>query len=99
MRHADLTDVAHRLVRDVACTQCYQRPPGSELLGPEAPRACEGRCPLFIHLPALIGLAGRVDDAPGSCDLAVRDRVCGGCRLTPTAGDYCAEYAARTCPL
>ena len=99
MRHMPTIDVARRLAREVACTQCYQRPPASEALGPEVPRSCEGVCPLFFNLPTLLGLARRVDDTPGACETAVRQTVCGRCRLTPTAGEYCADYAARTCPV
>ena|SRR2546426_2430833 len=99
MQHLPITEIVSRLVREIACTKCYQRPPGSESLGPEVSRTCEATCPLFFHLPALVHLAGQVDDTPGACETAIQGSVCGGCRLSPTAGDYCADYAARTCPL
>ena len=99
MRHLAITDVALRLVRKVACTQCDQRPTGSAALGPEVSRACEVTCPLFLHLPALVRLAGEVGDASGACDAVLKESVCGGCRLSPTAGEFCAEYSARACPL
>jgi len=99
MQHLPITEIAHRLVRQVACTQCYQRPPGSAALGPEVARACEGACPLFFHLPSLVRLAGQVGEAPGECEAAVKESVCAGCRLTPSAGDFCADYSARACPL
>jgi hypothetical protein len=99
MFHLAITDVACRLVRQVACTQCYQRPPGSAALGPEVARACEGSCPLFFHLPALVRLAGAVGGEPGACEAAVKGSICGGCHLTPSAGDFCADYSTRTCPL
>ena len=99
MRHLPMPEVARRLARQVACTQCYQRPPGSAALGPEVARACEGSCPLFFHLPTLVRLAEHVGDEPGACEAAVKDSICAGCHLTPSAGDFCADYSARTCPL
>jgi hypothetical protein len=99
MKHAPITETVHRLVREVACTQCYQRPPGSEALGPDVRRSCEPACPLFFHLPTLLNMAGQVGEAPGACETEVRQTVCGGCQLRPTAGEYCADYAARTCPV
>ena len=99
MRHLPLNEVAYRLAREVACVQCYQRPPGSESLGPEVPRACEPRCPLFANLPRLMSLAQEVGDRPGDYEDAVRNSVCGACHLRPTSGDFCADYGARTCPV
>ena len=99
MRHLPLNEVAHRLTREVACVQCCQRPPGSESLGPEVARACEAGCPLFANLPRLMSLALEVADQPGDWEGAVRNSVCGACHLKPTAGDFCADFAARTCPL
>jgi hypothetical protein len=99
MQHLPIADVAQRLVREVVCPQCYQRPLGSEALGPEVARPCEGSCPLFYHLPTLVRLAGRIGDEPGGCEAAVKQSVCAGCRLRPTAGDFCADYVFRTCPL
>ena len=99
MQHLPITEVEKRLVREIACPSCYQRPPGSEALGPEVGRACEGICPLFFHLPKLAKLAAQIGDRPGECEKALKDQVCQGCTLRETAGDYCADYSARTCPL
>ena len=99
MQHLPLNEVAHRLTREVACVHCYQRPPWSEMLSPEVPRACEAGCPLFANLPRLMSLARDMVDQSGDWELAVRNGVCGACRLRPTSGDFCADYAARTCPL
>jgi len=99
MRHLPITEVEKRLVREIACVDCYQVPKGSETLSPGVPRACEGTCPLFFHLPKLVQLAGQIGDRPGETELAVKDQVCQGCALRESAGDYCADYAARTCPL
>ena len=99
MQHLPLIQVAHRLAREVACVECYQRPHGSEALGPEVARTCEGSCPLFAHLPALAALAATVGDRPGDCERRVKESVCTACRLSPTAGEFCTDYATRTCPL
>ena len=99
MRHLPISDVTRRLVREVACRRCSDRPPGSEALGPEVARSCEGGCPLFFHLPTLLRLAWGVGDEPGACEAAVVNQVCAGCRLRPTHGDFCADFFARTCPL
>ena len=99
MRHLPIMDVARRLVREAACMQCSDRPAGREALGPEMARSCEGSCPLFFHLPALLRLARQVGDEPGACDAAVADHICALCRLRATLGDFCADFAARTCPL
>jgi hypothetical protein len=99
MQHLPITEVQRRLVREIACVSCYQRPRGSEALGPQVVRACEVSCPLFFHLPKLARLASQVGDRPGECEAAVQDQICQGCILKESAGDYCADYGARTCPL
>jgi hypothetical protein len=99
MRNLPLNEVARRLTRELACVRCHQRPPGSEMLGPEVSRACELDCPLFVHLPRLMALSGRVGDRPGDCEVAVRTTVCGACRMRPTSGEFCADYDNRACPL
>jgi len=99
MRHLPVNEIARRLAREIACTRCAERPPGSEALGPEVARPCETECPLFIYLPTLIRLARQVDDTPGACESGVKRSVCADCRLRATSGDFCADYDARTCPL
>ena len=99
MWHLPLNEIASRVAREVACARCSDRPSGSEALGPEVPRSCEVRCPLFVHLPKLIALAATVGDQPGDCDRGVRDVVCATCRLRPAAGEFCPDYGARSCPL
>ena len=99
MPHLPILNVEHRLVREIACVHCYQRPPGSEAFDPSVPRPCETKCSLFYHLPTLVEIARRVDDTPGSCERALKARVCSKCKLSPTAGSFCAEYANRTCAL
>ena len=99
MQHLPITEVERRLVREIACVSCYQRPPGSEVLGPQVARTCEPTCSLFFHLPKLVRLASQVGERPGECEAAVKDQICQGCTLKESAGDYCADYGARTCPL
>jgi hypothetical protein len=99
MRHLPLNDVARRLAREVACVRCYQRPPGSETLGPEVARTCEPACPVFAHLPGLISLSMQVGDRPGECETLVRRTACDGCHLRPGSGEFCADYQNRACPL
>ena len=99
MQHIPISEVERRLVRDIACMSCYQRPEGSEALGPEVARSCEDTCPLFFHLPKLVAMANQIGERPGECEHAVKDKVCQGCCLKESAGDYCADYGARTCPL
>ena len=89
-----------RAVRASVCPICYQRPPGSEKLPNSEPRSCEPGCPIFFHLPALYRIAVHEDtSAPGALDQAVRNAICTGCHLAPTAGEQCVEFANRTCPL
>ena len=93
-------NVIERAIRDSVCTICYQRPHGSEALPNSVARSCEAGCPIFFHLPALNRIAADQDtSAPGALDRAVKNTICGGCHLAPTAGEDCVEFADRTCPL
>jgi hypothetical protein len=97
MQHLTLTQVMKRAVRATVCSQCYQRPIGSETLSPEEPRACEPTCTIFNNLARLKAIADR-DDLPPWENL-IKDRICQKCEDSPSAGDYCAEGMTRTCPL
>jgi hypothetical protein len=99
MQHPTATQTAQRLTRALICTKCPRRPAGSESLGPLDPRSCEPTCALFVYLPQLQQIAGQNDPVPGDYERSLKDTVCGKCRLSPTAGDYCADYLARSCPL
>ena len=93
-------DTIQRAIRGSVCTVCYQRPHRSELLSNGVARSCEGRCPIFFHLPALYRIAVHQDtSAPGALEVAVKKTICSGCHLAPTAGDDCVEFADRTCPV
>lgn len=99
MQHQPIMDVLRRAIRAKVCTACYQRPPGSEALAPDVPRNCEPLCPIFASAPRLVNVAVLCARAPASYEERVRDLVCARCTIAPTAGDYCAEFQARTCPL
>ena len=93
--------VAASAVRARVCGACSQRPKGSEMWSAGVPRPCEDHCPIFLSLAGLIELSREPSATarPGACDRRIEDRVCAGCSCAPTAGDFCAERLARTCPL
>lgn len=99
MKHLSMLETAKRAVRSMICTQCYQRPHGSETLGAAVPRACEPRCTIFMHLPRIAAAVfeGKTTNQAG--DEVMRKSVCPECDACPTAGDFCSERLARTCPL
>lgn len=89
-----------RAMRGTICPICYQRPYGTETLPNHVARSCEGGCPLFFHLPALYRIAVQHNTSePGALEGAVRSTICAECSLAPSAGEQCAEFANRTCPL
>src|SRR5689334_11130248 len=87
-------------LRANVCTQCWQRPAGSESLPATQASSCEGGCPIFIHLPKLAGIAAAErGDERGPYEEAVRSLICSNCTLSPTAGDFCLEGLTRSCAL
>ena len=99
MQRHPTTDVLKRAIRAKVCTQCYQRPAGSESLTSDVPRTCEPLCPIFRNVPRIIDLATVCADAPASYENLLKQLVCARCTLAPSSGEYCSEYNARTCPL
>ena len=100
MQHPQLLDITSRAIRAKVCTQCYQRPPGSEKWEPTHTRPCEGQCPIFGNLPKLLGAVMSVHEPRlDAYEAEVRKHICQRCTLSPSAGEYCAEFATRTCPL
>lgn len=98
MRHEDDLALAQLMVRTRICPICYQRPAGSEFLPPTEPRSCQPDCTIFLSLETLQSEA--VQNAGDmSADRIMRTFVCQACQVSATAGDYCAEGMARTCPL
>jgi hypothetical protein len=66
-------DVLKRALRVKVCATCPNRPPGSECLGCDEPRACEARCPIFVHLPQIKAIGEQVDTM-----IASRERILRG---------------------
>ena len=98
MQHATTLEVTSRAIRAKICTRCYQRPNGSEGWDGSVPRSCEAQCAIFRSLPKLIGTAIHLRETD-DFEAKVREKVCEHCHLSPTAGDFCAEFATRACPL
>ena len=100
MQHTPLIESAKHAFRATICPVCQLRPPGSEALGPMVPRICEPTCSLFLHIGKLKEIAEAApDDRPLDYELAIRNQICVGCCVKPTAGDYCAHRLNATCPL
>lgn len=98
--HKLTIDSVERAVRGTVCPVCYQRPHGSETLGNDVPRACQPHCPIFLNLPKLYRIAVHHDtQTPGSLDKQIKETICPECAVSPTHGDFCAEFEHRTCPL
>jgi len=86
-------------IRGNICIVCYRRPQGSETLGPDVPRSCEGECTIFLNLGTLKEIADASSPGPGNWQRAMRELICRTCEQTPQPGDDCPANAARTCPL
>jgi hypothetical protein len=99
MQHIATNELAKRAIRGQICVKCYQRPVNSESLPPTHPRSCEPTCPIFDSLRTMQEIVQRDDRQLDSIESALRTIVCSHCKLSPTAGDYCSESLARTCPL
>ncbi|HTL28656.1 MAG TPA: hypothetical protein VL282_05540 [Tepidisphaeraceae bacterium] len=96
--HKPILELAQLAVREKICPICAHRPHGSETLGPTVARSCEPACTIFLNLAQMLRAAGLADPA-ASPDEVLRNYVCPACRASLSAGDYCAEHLARTCPL
>ena len=99
MVHTKMSDVARIAIRAGICTSCYQRPRDEGRLTPVQKRVCEPTCTIFAFLDALERIAASDNGKPGEFEHAMRENICSHCTLSDTAGDYCAEMEARTCPL
>jgi len=98
MRHDPRLDVIRRGVREKICTICYQRPPGSESLPHDTPRACEPNCTIFTNLHELSRIA-RHGENYKSDERQVLECICTHCEVVKSAGDFCVERLTRACPL
>jgi hypothetical protein len=77
---AEVSERAHLGMRVAVCRKCFRRPPGSEALGADVPRSCQGECELFANLPRLALVAACVDPSLGPAGrpaAAVIERICG----------------------
>lgn len=92
-------DSIERAVRGTVCPACYQRPVGSETMGNDHPRSCQPQCPIFLNLPKLYKIAVHDVTHPEEMDKAIKETICPSCAVSPTAGEFCPEFSARTCPL
>ena len=92
-------ELCKRAVREAVCPRCTQRPPHSEHLGPEVPRSCEPTCTIFLNLPTLQEAVEKRLPVLDWADRAIRSVACSSCQASPSAGDFCSEFFARTCPL
>jgi hypothetical protein len=96
--HKTRFELSKLAIRARICTQCYQRPLGSEHLDSTKPRTCEPTCTIFLGLPKLIGAVahGPLDEP---ADDAMQRLVCPTCHASASAGDFCVDRLDRTCPL
>jgi hypothetical protein len=99
MQYVEKLELFSRAIRSRICVTCYQRPAGSDDLPPDVARACHPKCPIFASLPKIVGAAVRFPREDVGADQLLREMVCQTCKLSPSAGDYCGESLARTCPL
>jgi hypothetical protein len=86
-------DVLKPEVRHQICRHCRWRPPGSEMLDANVPRACEAQCPVFRHLPVLARTACLMDPMLRPPELTLRHRILDLCEEDPDA------KARGRCPL
>ena len=99
MVHLAKIEQIERGIRAGICTQCWQRPKGSEVLANTVPRDCEHDCTIFKNLPELVRITVKTDERTGSYENGIKNFVCQVCDASPTAGDYCTDGMARSCPL
>ena len=97
MQHKPPLEVAKLAIRAKVCPKCYDRPAGSESLGPEVARTCEPQCTIFLSLSKL--LSAVEERSKLSTEQVVHNVVCQTCTSSISAGDYCADYLTRSCPL
>src|SRR5947209_5491211 len=92
-------ELSKRAVRAKICPGCYQCPGSERALNQLTPRSCEAACMIFINLPAMhLAVTNRLT-VLSDADKAVEQVICETCHARPTSGEFCAEFASRTCPL
>jgi hypothetical protein len=71
-------------LRERICTQCDERPAGSDTLPLTASRICETVCPIFINLPQLLRISEDFESPYlATYDRAINDCICGECARNP----------------
>jgi hypothetical protein len=96
----DELNETHRAIRAHVCMECHRRPTGSDMLGPEAARSCEGMCEVFDRLPRLAAMVHRFGgEPPCGYRAAIQSLVCKDCGSDDRARCACdqlplARYAS-----
>ena len=65
MRNTPTVQKLGNLLRARVCADCPYRTAGTDGQGCETARACESKCPVFVHLPVLYEAARQVDPIVG----------------------------------
>jgi ribosomal protein L40E len=100
MQRDSRQDVIRRAIRARICMECYQRPPGSETLSSDVPRACEPTCPIFLNVHALSLMARKTNgESVPDYEQQLQNMICSHCTASVTAGDFCLDRLTRCCPL
>jgi hypothetical protein len=100
MEHAhSLESQQQQRLRARICPRCQWRPKGSESLGPDVPRPCQGQCPIFLSLPALVQIARNLDPMLTSYGATMHDKICRFCAGHPIWPGVCVKRAGHACPL
>lgn len=90
---------ARRALRIGVCKDCDLRPPGSESLGADTARSCEGTCKIFCHLPQLVSTAEFLDPMIASLPRVMTRLIDDLCERTHEPCAAPAPTSNRQCPL
>jgi|GEM_PF-2177895 len=100
MQHLPQLEVMQRMIRSTVCTQCTDRPAGSDHWAPTRERPCQAQCTIFINLPEIRRIVqNTAADTLGPYEKAIGELVCQECDSSPSAGDFCGDRSVRRCPL
>jgi hypothetical protein len=104
MRRLPSLDLVRRELRGRVCTRCPHGAPvrphvRTDTADTTVPAAlCEGGCPIFVYLPALVGFAERLDPLVGDRKGALRRRVAALCARPQSCRRCFAGSAATVVP-
>ncbi len=100
MQNLPRLEVAQRALRERVCTQCSDRPEGSETQEPTESRLCEPECSVFTHLQRVQRIVATTTSTTlGPYEKKIREQICQSCELSSTAGDWCADRTSCACRL